>query len=419
MLADATTKTNPSVWDVGNWKIRPKLTLFFTLIAILPVIIVGTFIIILGRTRLLSDADFRLRATSQSTAERIDDALTDGLQYAIVSARLPEIVRYMKTPTDATARATALNTLKTLTAKSPDYETVALVDRGGTIILSSADADIGTNMAVREYFVEALAGNANISDPLISLVTNKPVQVFASPVKDEQGNVLGIIRARLSLATLQRFVESDLGVEGPGSFAMLLDENGIRLADSRSKTDKSILDKLLYRAIAPLPAEVDKQLVAEQRFGRSAATKVEVLPLSELATAITNKQVSGIDTKVDLDNQPYRAAYSNLTYKPWRYVLVAPASTFTEVADRTVFMVIAASLIALVAAFILALNLSRSITVPITNLSDVADRISLGELDAKIQVTSKDEIGELAEAVARMQASLQAAIERLRARRSG
>jgi HAMP domain-containing protein len=40
-------------------------------------------------------------------------------------------------------------------------------------------------------------------------------------------------------------------------------------------------------------------------------------------------------------------------------------------------------------------------------------------LDAPIEINRKDEIGELAEAVSRMQASLQAAIERLRARRTG
>jgi HAMP domain-containing protein len=39
-------------------------------------------------------------------------------------------------------------------------------------------------------------------------------------------------------------------------------------------------------------------------------------------------------------------------------------------------------------------------------------------LDAQIDVSRKDEIGELAEAVSRMQVSLQAAIERLRARRT-
>ena len=60
----------------------------------------------------------------------------------------------------------------------------------------------------------------------------------------------------------------------------------------------------------------------------------------------------------------------------------------------------------------------RKVTGDIRRLSEVADRISIGELDAEIDVKSKDEIGELAEAISRMQDSLRVSIERLRHRHS-
>ena len=51
-------------------------------------------------------------------------------------------------------------------------------------------------------------------------------------------------------------------------------------------------------------------------------------------------------------------------------------------------------------------------------LTDVTDRISVGELDAEIVgIQSNDEIGELANALKRMQASIRLAIQRLRERR--
>ncbi|RPI77399.1 MAG: HAMP domain-containing protein [Desulfobacteraceae bacterium] len=56
----------------------------------------------------------------------------------------------------------------------------------------------------------------------------------------------------------------------------------------------------------------------------------------------------------------------------------------------------------------------RRLTGRIRYLSNVADRISVGELDTEIQVTSKDEIGELAESIARMQDSLRLSLDRLR-----
>ncbi len=56
------------------------------------------------------------------------------------------------------------------------------------------------------------------------------------------------------------------------------------------------------------------------------------------------------------------------------------------------------------------------LTGKIKSLTNVADRISVGELEMEVKTTSTDEIGELAEAIARMQDSIRLSIERLRRR---
>lgn len=53
----------------------------------------------------------------------------------------------------------------------------------------------------------------------------------------------------------------------------------------------------------------------------------------------------------------------------------------------------------------------------IRSLTEVAERISVGDLDIEIEPDSSDEIGELSEAIARMQESIRLSIERLRRRR--
>jgi HAMP domain-containing protein len=57
------------------------------------------------------------------------------------------------------------------------------------------------------------------------------------------------------------------------------------------------------------------------------------------------------------------------------------------------------------------------LTSRIKKLTSVAEKISVGEMDAEIPVTSRDEIGDLAEAIGRMQESIRLSIERLRRRR--
>ncbi len=60
--------------------------------------------------------------------------------------------------------------------------------------------------------------------------------------------------------------------------------------------------------------------------------------------------------------------------------------------------------------------LGREIGTPIKKLTEVAERISVGDMGAEIKIKSRDEIGNLAEAILRMQDSLRLAIERLRRR---
>jgi len=60
---------------------------------------------------------------------------------------------------------------------------------------------------------------------------------------------------------------------------------------------------------------------------------------------------------------------------------------------------------------------SRSVVRPIRYLSEVADKISMGELDTPIQIKGKGEVGVLAESIERMQTSVKAAIERLQKRK--
>ena len=73
---------------------------------------------------------------------------------------------------------------------------------------------------------------------------------------------------------------------------------------------------------------------------------------------------------------------------------------------------LATAIVVFIIAILFALRLSR----PIIHLTEVAEKISLGELGVPIEITSTDEIGDLADALRRMQASLRKAIQRLQRR---
>ncbi|MDL1969757.1 MAG: HAMP domain-containing protein [Candidatus Desulfofervidaceae bacterium] len=72
-------------------------------------------------------------------------------------------------------------------------------------------------------------------------------------------------------------------------------------------------------------------------------------------------------------------------------------------------------LVVIIVAILFATHMAK----PILHLTDVAERISLGELGAPIEITSTDEIGDLADALRRMQVSLRKAVQRLQRRQRG
>jgi len=93
------------------------------------------------------------------------------------------------------------------------------------------------------------------------------------------------------------------------------------------------------------------------------------------------------------------------------------ASNAKALADRAKMITVAILAATLLLVGLIVFIYGHRLTSKIKSLTEVADRISVGELGMEIETTSKDEIGELAEAIARMQDSIRLSIERLRRRR--
>jgi len=100
----------------------------------------------------------------------------------------------------------------------------------------------------------------------------------------------------------------------------------------------------------------------------------------------------------------------------FRFPIVRLKEQFEKGFQEEMMAVGIVAIVALLLATMGAVFFSQRITRPLLHLTEVADRISMGELGAKIEVKTKDEIGVLADALRRMQISLKAAIERLRRR---
>jgi HAMP domain-containing protein len=118
---------------------------------------------------------------------------------------------------------------------------------------------------------------------------------------------------------------------------------------------------------------------------------------------------------IPIEGTPYNivsATYIDEFLKPIEGLHGRASSMTSHTMSMVIYILAAAAILIAVIAFFYGNRISGKIL----KLTDVADRISIGELDAEVDVESKDEFGALGEAIGRMQDSIRISLDRLRRR---
>ena len=139
------------------------------------------------------------------------------------------------TPADGTSREDAVKLAQSALHGFKDiyhaFAQINMVDANGTLIASTNDAELGKiNVRDRRYFQEALQGNVNISDPIVSRSINDKAVIVAAPMKDSKGKIAGVLYGIISCKRLSTDTISGV-VIGKSGFAYLVDSSsGLMLA---------------------------------------------------------------------------------------------------------------------------------------------------------------------------------------------
>jgi C4-dicarboxylate-specific signal transduction histidine kinase len=269
-----------------------------------------------------------------------------------------------------------------MAARSPSYESIAIVSIDGTISAASIATDEGTNVRFRDYFLNARAGLSYISDPSYSVITNRPALFFSAPIKTTGGQVVGVARMRANLNGIWDLVEADQGSVGFGSHGFLVDDYGIRIAVSETKSRRDQAEALIYRPVAPIDPVVAKRLAADRRFGQKTPEQLVVDPLPALKEAIdSGSQAATIAYRIGSEDE--RAVAVRLRSKPWMYTLAVPLVTYTKVADDSATSSIVAVVFGMLLAIGASLMLTQSIVRPLRELVTQAQLVSGGAADLR------------------------------------
>ena len=229
-------------------------------VGVLPIAFVNAVSIQGTRDRLTELGVTNIRERAVSTANAIDSYLQGPLGDVVLVSKLPAVIAYAQNVNDPDLRRAAREVLAAASARSVNYESIAIVSIDGTISAASITTDEGTNVRFRDYFLNARAGLSYISDPSYSVITNKPALFFSSPIATTSGLVVGVARMRANLSGIWDLVEADSGSVGVGSHGFLVDDYGIRLAVSETKGHRAQAESLIYKPIAAIDPEVAKKL---------------------------------------------------------------------------------------------------------------------------------------------------------------
>jgi methyl-accepting chemotaxis protein len=228
----------------------------------------------------------------------------------------------------------------------------------------------------RSYFQAVVKGQAVGRQVLISKTTGKPSLLLATPIRDANAALVGVLAMGMNLGDISKTVTDT------------------RIGD----TGRAILLDASFKVIAH--GDSSKVRTALQDFSAHPALKVAGITDAPAVYTTDDKKVIGFMRKLPqgwtlLIEQDYDEAFATI------HKMEKDARILIGV---SVFLVI-----------VVAFFLGKALTRPINELTGIARQLSNGELQVNIPQSSRgDEIGELARAIERLGVSIQLAMDRLR-----
>lgn len=359
---------------MAKLKIGSKLLIVLLAVSLVPLAAINFYWFHSTQASLRADAASRLDLLKRQAVSNVDYFITDKLNLLIEHSQSAAIQNF--------EIANATSDLEALIKQDNDLEQVALVDASGNQrvvvnhagqlvtpvnIASSNDFKVATFLAGKEY-ISPVRFNA-ASQPIITisvpLVSFNDAQNLTNLSTDESGQIRGghaikgVLTATVDLGSLWQNVLAQK--TGTKSYAYVVDSQGALLAYPK------------------------QQFLASHHELKSVAAVASFLknPGANAAPMVTTSELG----------QPVLSSYSQIPETGWGVIAEEPTASIYASANRIVDVGIALFIVVAVLVIIMSYLFSRRLTKPIKRLAAGSEKIASGDLQARVPVTSRDEIG--------------------------
>lgn len=374
--------------------LQTRLVLFTLFISLVPLIIISIRDILQTQNALSNSAESSLRSSAEQTANSLDTFIQTTLDDISIESQISVFSDYLSLPPDqrpgSIEQIRVEDLLNKLSTKDPiNIVSYALVGVDGTVLLDTKKEAFIQNESDEAYYPQARFSTGPILTEVIYDKNQETTITFANKVLGQDGEYIGILRAKYDSNVLQSFVVNS-SKTSTDSLVLLLDATYIRLADSRNPS-------LIQKSIAPL-SPVDYLLAVESKRFLNIPLEKQTTNFTDFEDALDNSAQQPF-FRVDITpNIPGddTIAVANMKTLPWLVAYSQPTSIFlAKVQEQTqtnaILVIIASIIVAIITTVV-----ARALTNPILALTKVAEAISQGDLSARATIKSTDEIGSLA-----------------------
>ncbi len=357
-----------------------KSKLFIIMVSLVIVTLLVTSIISLNSfsTGMISEIRKHLQDNTASTMDKISETMFDRISDIRFLTDRNNVI--LSDPSPIEKKLEYLNSV--LRIDRHNYDLAAIFDNNGKEIGDTSNASvIGTDRSHESFFKSAVRGLIYFDKvPVISNNSlNHYVIRVAGPLYATNGKIYGVLLLEFPFSKISQILQT--GTTLAHTEVNLVSNNGSIMYSS--SYDNSNIQKNLSHL--PIFAKI-----------KNSSSSIESL----IATNINGQ---GDALFVASKDKGY------LDYPGSGWFLITTQATeqaFSRVLDlRNSFIL--ATILVLSVAIIAVFFVARTISKPITELKEAADKISKGELDLNIKATADDEIGDLAHHLDNMRESIQ------------
>ena len=380
-----------------NWSLRTKFAALLIVASILPSAVTAYISLLSIKKEKISDLERGLIARTEQLSHELD-TLHMGYARSLQRVALqPVLAEYCSV--DGRGKALAAQRVAGILEAFPKSDQnirgMAVLGEEGVVEVSTDKLIVGRHYSSRATVVEALRGNALISDIYLSQThgDNAPTVAYLAPVLGQDGTVRCVIAMWINAQMVWNVLQEAHAKAGPGSFAVLYDQQGVRIGHS-------FRPELLFRPSGELSAQVRDLFVATARFGPDTEKYLrDVRPFPEQFDQARSPTVAkavfrGYASATGTWNLGVGSRLRNVQWTV--FFMIPETSLLAAVAAATKGYLVLFSLITVCAAG-LGFAFAASIVKPILELRSATRRVATGHPDVRVTFTRGDEFGHLAQ----------------------